>query len=200
MIQKILVSFYVLMLATSLHAQQNGYQIALQSFQQDYLQSHEVVKNEDRKFVQFFPIDEYFRITAAFTKLNDSTGFKMKTSGTKDQTYFRYGKLLFNIHDTTIELTLYQSQQLMGDSTYQNYLFLPFTDVTSGEESYGGGRYIDIDMARIRNNKVVVDFNKAYNPYCAYSTGYNCPIPPRENDMPVAIRAGEMDFLKQPAQ
>lgn len=197
--QKILISFYALLLATSLQAQENGYHIALQSFQQDYLQSHEVVKNEDRKFVQFFPIDEKFRITAAFKKLIDTSGFIMKTSGTKDKKFFRYGTASFNINDTAVALTIYQSEKLMADSGYESYLFLPFTDVTSGEESYGGGRYIDIDMRRIRNNKVVIDFNKAYNPYCAYSTGYNCPIPPRENDMPVTIRAGEMDYLKQPA-
>ncbi len=85
----------------------------------------------------------------------------------------------------------------MNDPTYKNYLFLPFTDLTSGEESYGGGRYIDLETTDIFNNKVIIDFNKAYNPYCAYASGYNCPIPPRENDLPVAVKAGEMNFGKK---
>ncbi len=84
----------------------------------------------------------------------------------------------------------------MSDSVYKDHLFLPFTDLTSGEESYGGGRYIDLETTGIINNRLVIDFNKAYNPYCTYSDGYNCPIPPRENDLPVAIRAGEKAFAK----
>ncbi len=195
--RNILFTLCALMLIATVEAQQNGYVKALNEYQQAYLQSHEVVKGNDRQLVHFFPIDEQFRISATFTKLEDTSGLIMKTSGTKDKKFFRYGKASFSIHDTAITLTLYQSEQLLGDSAYQTYLFLPFTDLTSGEGSYGGGRYIDIDMGRIRNNKVVIDFNKAYNPYCAYATGFNCPIPPRENDMPVAISAGELDYAKK---
>jgi len=75
-------------------------------------------------------------------------------------------------------------------------LFIPFADVTSGDETYGTGRYIDISTKDIINNTVVIDFNKAYNPYCAYSNGYNCPIPPAENYLAVAIKAGERSFAK----
>ncbi len=84
----------------------------------------------------------------------------------------------------------------MQDTAYKNYLFLPFTDLTSGNRSYGGGRYLDFLMEDIKSNTLIIDFNKAYNPYCAYTTGYNCPIPPRENDLPVAIPAGEMEYSK----
>jgi uncharacterized protein (DUF1684 family) len=84
----------------------------------------------------------------------------------------------------------------MNDSTYKNYLFLLFTDATSGADSYGGGRYIDLSMQDIIDNSVLIDFNKAYNPYCAYASGYNCPIPPRENHIPFPIKAGEKDFGK----
>lgn len=65
-----------------------------------------------------------------------------------------------------------------------------------GTESYGGGRYIDCVINDIRNSTLMLDFNKAYNPYCAYVTGYNCPIPPREKDLPVAIHAGEKNYGK----
>ena len=81
--------------------------------------------------------------------------------------------------------------------SYKDYLFLPFTDATTGNETYDAGRYIDLKIEDTRTPEVILDFNKAYNPYCAYvSDIYNCPIPPKENRLPVAIRAGEMKFLK----
>jgi uncharacterized protein (DUF1684 family) len=72
-----------------------------------------------------------------------------------------------------------------------------FTDGTSGNESYDVGRYLDFRMSDIKNNKIVIDFNKAYNPYCAYEKGYNCPIPPKENNVSMPIRAGEKKFNKK---
>jgi uncharacterized protein len=81
---------------------------------------------------------------------------------------------------------------LMGNDQYKNYLFLPFTDATTGIETYESGRYIDLQINDIKNNEVLIDFNKAYNPYCAYVSGvYNCPVPPKENHLIVAILAGE---------
>jgi uncharacterized protein (DUF1684 family) len=85
----------------------------------------------------------------------------------------------------------------MNDKTYRNYLFIPFTDSTSGEESYGGGRYLECFAGDIGYNLLDLDFNKAYNPYCAYGAGYNCPIPPKENDLPIAIKAGEKNYAKK---
>lgn len=94
-------------------------------------------------------------------------------------------------------MNLYQSQGLMGSNEYKNYLFLPFTDATTGVETYESGRYIDLLTTDIVNNTVTIDFNKAYNPYCAYvSDVYNCPIPPKENHLRVAIRAGEKMYGK----
>ena len=79
---------------------------------------------------------------------------------------------------------------------YKDYLFIPFTDATNGNETYEGGRYIDILITDISNNTVVIDFNKAYNPYCCYATGYHCPIPPKENALSVTINAGEKKYTK----
>jgi uncharacterized protein len=94
-------------------------------------------------------------------------------------------------------LNLYQSQSLMEVDAYKSHLFLPFTDETSGAGSYEGGRYIDLSFEDIRNKKIVIDFNKAYNPYCAYVSGkYNCPIPPAENTLPVRVEAGERQYAK----
>jgi len=85
----------------------------------------------------------------------------------------------------------------MTTKEYKDHLFIPFTDATSGEETYESGRYIDLEIKDITNENVLIDFNKAYNPYCAYVSGkYNCPIPPNENRLIVAIRAGEKSFGK----
>ena len=85
----------------------------------------------------------------------------------------------------------------MAIDQYKNHLFLPFTDVTTRVETYESGRYIDLETSEIVNNEVVIDFNKAYNPFCAYVSGvYNCPIPPKENRLSVAIRAGEKTYEK----
>jgi uncharacterized protein (DUF1684 family) len=74
-------------------------------------------------------------------------------------------------------------------------LFLPFRDATSGKESYGAGRYLDLHAHR---DEVEIDFNYAYNPYCAYNPEWNCPLPPAENWLQVPIRAGEKAFPEHP--
>jgi uncharacterized protein (DUF1684 family) len=177
-------------------AQHSTYIDSLQKFQLDYKLSHEVVKEADKKYFGFFPVNKKYRVMAVFTKIADSKGFTMKTSGSKTRKYFKYGMLRFSIDGRSLQLTVYQSEELMNDAKYKNYLFVPYTDLTSGNKSYGGGKYLDFEMSDIKNNKLLIDFNKAYNPYCAYTSGYNCPIPPRENNLPAAIRAGEMKFGK----
>ena len=79
----------------------------------------------------------------------------------------------------------------MQKEEYKNYLFLPFTDETNYNQTFGGGRYLDFEITDIVGNKLILDFNKCYNPYCAYAGGFNCPIPPKENDLKVKIKAGE---------
>jgi uncharacterized protein (DUF1684 family) len=170
----------------------------MKAYQKNYVATHEVVKGKDRSFFRFYSPDETYRINCRFEKLDDSTIIPMKTSGTKipQKDFVRYGKLLFTIHDTTLQLTVFQSKSLPKTDEYKDLLFIPFADVTSGEDTYGTGRYIDISTKDIINNTVVIDFNKAYNPYCAYSNGYNCPIPPAENYLAVAVKAGERSFAK----
>ena len=80
---------------------------------------------------------------------------------------------------------------------YKDYLFIPFMDHTNGETTYGGGRYFDVMIGDIMDDKLVLDFNICYNPYCAFSDGYNCPVPPKENHLEVAIKAGEKMFNKE---
>ncbi|MBS1513130.1 MAG: DUF1684 domain-containing protein [Bacteroidetes bacterium] len=196
-------SFYItlvsLFLGTYCFAQQNSaYSKSILAYQKNYVSNHEVVKGSDRKYFHFFPVSEQFKVTCKFAPSQDTAVVIMKTSGTKipQKDFIRYGTIYFVIHDTALQLTVYQSLSLRKTVAYKNSLFIPFTDVTTGETSYGSGRYIDIETTDIKNGTVVIDFNKAYNPYCAYTTGYNCPIPPGENYLKVAVAAGEMSFGK----
>ncbi|MDB5277958.1 MAG: hypothetical protein JWR61_2913 [Ferruginibacter sp.] len=168
----------------------------IKAFQTNYINTHEVVKGEDRKYLQFFAPDETYKVLASFEKLNDVQGFGMPTSTKMMQQYFKYGRITFKINDRICHLFVYQSKDLMNTKDYANYLFIPFTDATNGVETYEGGKYIDLTTQDIKNNTLEVDFNKAYNPYCCYVAGYSCPIPPKENALEVSILAGEKKYTK----
>ncbi len=176
----------------------SSYNNSIKKYQNEYTTLHEVVKGNDKKYFRFFTANKNYLVKCIFERSTDTSLVRMKTSGKAipQKDFSRYGKIKFTIHDTALQLTVYQSTSLQQDAQYKNYLFIPFTDVTTGDETYGSGRYIDILTTDIKNNTVEIDFNKAYNPYCAYTIGYNCPIPPRENYLPVAIRAGEKTFAK----
>jgi uncharacterized protein (DUF1684 family) len=174
---------------------QTTYEDSLRTYLKNYVQNHEVVKGHDKDHMQFYEVDKAYKVAADFKPVTSANWLSFKTSGTKNQLYKLYGTLSFNLHNKPYQLNIYQSQDLMTIETYKNYLFLPFSDSTSGNETYISGRYLELSIADIKNNKVVLDFNKAYNPYCAYVSGvYNCPIPPKENALAVAVKAGEKNF------
>ena len=147
-------------------------------------------KKERKKFKghNFFPIDEAFRVEAKFTRTRNAVPFKMKTSTDRLPTYNKYGEAVFLLKGKEYKLNIYQSHRLQQMEEYKDYLFLPFTDLTNGEETYGGGRYIDLTIPK--GDVLIIDFNKAYSPLCAYSYKYSCPIPPAENDLKLRIEAG----------
>jgi len=180
----------------NISAQNKPYKDSLLLYQQNYINNHKVVGKDDKKFIRFYPVDESYRVTASFKKINDAKGFDMNTASRIKQKYFRFGILTFKLYDSSIHLYIYQSASLMKQEKYKDYLFVPFGDATSGFESYGGGRYLDFTFSDIKNNCLLLDFNKAYNPYCAYTTEYNCPIPPKENLLSVSIPAGEKNYGK----
>jgi uncharacterized protein (DUF1684 family) len=149
------------------------------------------------KGLDFFPVDSTFIVKARFTKIENAPTFKMATTTNRKPLYKIYGLLNFKINDTDCELTLYQSQDDLRDEKYKNHLFLPFTDHTSGNESYGGGRYMDVLMTDIsKDNIVILNFNNTYNPYCAYNDIYSCPLTPRKNHLDIEIKAGIKVFKK----
>ena len=110
--------------------------------------------------------------------------------------YRVYGILEFTLRGKPFQIPVYQSQQLMSTEKYKDYLFFPFTDLTNGEQTYPSGRYIELEIPT-EGNTLIVDFNKAYNPYCAYSTKYSCPIVPAENNLDIEIPAGVMYTAKK---
>ncbi|TWO32643.1 DUF1684 domain-containing protein [Seonamhaeicola sediminis] len=152
---------------------------------------------KDRKHfigLDFFEIDSSYVVKANFKRTPNEKPFKMKTTTNRLPEYVKYGELNFTLKGKNLKLNIYQNQDLINKEGYEDYLFLPFLDETNGEESYGGGRYID---ARIpEGDTMVINFNEAYNPYCAYNAKYSCPVVPRENYLRVRIEAGVKIFKK----
>ncbi len=144
------------------------------------------------KTLDFFPINEKFVVEARFEKAQNEKAFKMKTSTARLPEYIKYGELHFVLDGKELNLNLYQNVDLVNKPGFEDYLFLPFSDLTSGKESYIGGRYIDLRIPK--SSTMILDFNTAYNPYCAYNHVYSCPLVPLENDLNVAIEAGVKKF------
>jgi uncharacterized protein (DUF1684 family) len=156
-------------------------------------------KKDLKKFkgLDFFPVDSSFIVTAKLEKTANAPTFEMATTTSRKPLYKEYGTLTFSLKGKDRKLTIYQSQDDLNDEKYKNYLFLPFTDDTSGNESYGGGRYMDV-MSTDENTDgtIVLNFNNTYNPYCAYNEKYSCPLTPRKNHLDTEIKAGIMVFEK----
>lgn len=144
------------------------------------------------KSLDFYPINQIFIVEAKFKKFENEKIFEMKTSTERKPKYLKYGELSFEINAIAYKLFVYQNQELVMKPGYEDYLFLPFSDLTCGKESYIGGRYIDMKIPKTES--VIINFNKAYNPYCAYNHNYSCPIVPLENDLNTEILAGVKKF------
>lgn len=138
----------------------------------------------------FFKIDKTYKVLATLKLTPKAPLFVISTSTDRKPLYQQYAIAHFALNGIDYKLSIYQSQESKYNPQYKDYLFLPFKDATNGSESYDGGRYVDVFISDIVNNQMIIDFNKAYNPYCAYSYKYSCPIPPIENNLTVAIKAG----------
>lgn len=142
--------------------------------------------------LDFFAPDTTYVVNAKFVRTPDALPFMMPTTTDRKSKEVVYGIAHFELNGRKWQLEVYQNEELMLDEGYEDYLFLPFTDQTNGKETYTGGRYIDL---RIPNSdSIVIDFNRAYNPYCAYNKKYSCPIVPSVNDLATRIEAGVRAF------
>ena len=142
--------------------------------------------------LDFYPISEKFIVEATFIRTKKEKAFQMKTTTARTPIYKKYGEFHFEIDGKELKLNVYQNIELNKKPGFDDYLFLPFSDETCGKESYIGGRYVDMKIQK--NKKWTIDFNKSYNPYCAYNYKYSCPIVPLENDLAIEIKAGVKKF------
>jgi len=143
------------------------------------------------KGLNYFPYDPRYRVKARFVPYPDPEQVSMSTSKGISEVYLRVGYFGFKLMGKDLRLQAYRSPHGAHSEGY----FVPFRDATSGKESYASARYLDIDeSSRANGNEYWLDFNLAYNPYCAYTDKYICPFPPEENALNVPIRAGEMKY------
>ena len=142
--------------------------------------------------LDFFPLDPEYCVEAQFVLNTEQDTFGMPTNTARRPLYVMYGKAHFRLQGQDIVLEIYRSEAAKEIEEFKEYLFLPFMDLSNGNESYGGGRYLDLKIPS--GESIIIDFNKAYNPYCAYNHRYSCPIPPEVNHMDIAIPAGVMAY------
>ncbi|MGI4885950.1 MAG: DUF1684 domain-containing protein [Janthinobacterium lividum] len=141
------------------------------------------------RVLPYYPGGYRYYVAARLVRDSTTAPFAMATSTARRSTYRKYGDLYFTLAGKALKLSVYQNLELMTRPGLTDYLFVPFTDLTNGHGSYGGGRYLDLRVPPIGSRTVLLDFNRAYNPSCAYSTAYSCPVPPAENRLAVAIPA-----------
>ena len=135
------------------------------------------------KGLNYFPENDSLRLEVKVDEFPTRDRFEMQTSTGDIQPYEKFGKFQFVVDGEEAELTIYQSE---------HGFFLPFVDSLAGKETYPAGRYLEPEP--LPGGRFLVDFNIAYNPYCAYNEMWSCPITPSENRLKVAIRAGEKLF------
>lgn len=197
---KIANTFLFLLFSFSLFAQDN-YKAEIKTHRANYLE--EFRKSDYSPFyhhpkmmkkMKFYKANDEYIVQAKVELTPQSEQIQMATYSGKQKTFKQYANLTFELDGQSITMAIYQNLKTISNPLYRDYLFLPFMDASSGESTYGGGRYLDFKTGDIKDGILLIDFNKAYNPYCAYSDGYNCPVPPIVNHLDIAIQAGEKNY------
>ncbi len=144
--------------------------------------------------LEFFPPDTTYQVWARLERSPQALPFDMPTTTDRLSRERQYGTLHFELMGRNFSLEVYQSPELIMTEGFEDYLFLPFTDLTNGSETYHGGRYMDLRIPS--RDSVLLDFNRAYNPFCAYNVEFSCPIVPEVNHLELPVRAGVMAYRK----
>tara|TARA_B110000091_G_scaffold202565_1_gene235217 strand:- start:1774 stop:2388 length:615 start_codon:yes stop_codon:yes gene_type:complete len=203
--KKILTLVTLLLLISACNSQRKKTLIGDTEYQQKLNESYKdgsksPLKKKDLKNfkgLDFYPVDASFIVTATLTKTKNAATFEMATTTDRKPLYKEYGVVAFILKGIECSLTIYQSQDDARDEKYKDTLFLPFTDYSSGNESYGGGRYMDVLTTDEKpDGTIILNFNNTYNPYCAYNEMYSCPLTPRKNHLAVVVKAGIKIFKK----
>ena len=138
------------------------------------------------KGLKYYPFNKDYVVDFVLEKAEKAKTVELKMTDGTTEKLILFGKIKGEIGGFTVSLVLYQHE----DGNF----FLPFKDKTAPTETYGSGRFLDLPLTNVKNNRLRVDFNLAYNPYCAYNEEFACPIPPAENTLPIRIEAGEKRF------
>lgn len=142
-------------------------------------------RKEDTARIIYFSPDPDYRVNAKVDKFPNKATVSLLTNKGKEEDYYRYARLHFRLKGRDFTLVLYQHTDNSKD------FFLPFADKTNGKETYGAGRYVQVPDSFNGKPNMELDFNRSFNPYCAYNEDYNCPVPPEQNHLEVSVEAGE---------
>jgi len=143
------------------------------------------------KGLTYFNPDKRYQVKPVLKLIKDSSSVKIVNNDGEKNKYWRYAEAIFSIQNEVDTLIIYRKASLKKED--KEY-FLPFYDETNGDETYAGGRYIDLKI--MDTSALIIDFNLAFNPYCVYNYRFSCPIPPKENKLDRRIEAGEKMFMK----
>lgn len=151
------------------------------------------------KGLPFFPINNTFKVKAKLTKTPNAGTTKFATTTDRVAEYDNYGIIEFSINKQNFSLKIYKDSY--PKEIYKDYLFLPYFDKTNGNSTYKGGRFVDVFTTdEQEDGTILIDFNKSYNPYCAYNDKYSCPITPRDNYLAIEVTAGVKKHNKKDHQ
>jgi uncharacterized protein (DUF1684 family) len=154
------------------------------------------LKSDEIIYIRHFQPDSTWIIQGLVEFIGDTTSIPFQTSSGKIKYFEKRALIRFKRGNEEFRLTAYRNVKDRGNSESEASLFIPFTDRSNGDSTYEGGRYINASANDIKEGKLLVDFNRCYNPYCAYSSGFNCPVPPAENRLSIEIPVGEQSFAK----
>ena len=142
--------------------------------------------------LEYFPVSPQYQFRVKLARYERPLELRMATNTSEERRALRYGYFEFQLQGKICRLQVYKVFE--DNESGGSSLFIPFRDATSGRETYGGGRYID--LAENTTGVYDLDLNRAYNPFCAYGREFSCPLPPSENTLPVAVLAGEKVYRR----
>ncbi len=167
----------------------NSYLISIQNIRKDkdaYLKTEKespIENKADFKGLKYFEVNPDFKVSAKLDILTTGQKINIAMTGGETEEYEAFANATFELEGQKCALKIFKAED--------GSLFLPFKDLTTNKETYGSGRYLDLDMITIKNQQIEIDFNRCYHPYCAYNHTFTCPVPPSENLVNVAVKAGE---------
>lgn len=188
----IVVAFSAIIFFT-LSGSDDNYNESIEIFRKQYVENLRVTEDSPFKDIEFKGLDFYapnsdYRVDAKSVSLTDKEIISLNTSDGKKRNYIKTTLLIFELNGRVDTLTLLQNLEDPTD------YFLPFVDETSGEDTYGAGRYLPVEPSK--GTSIELDFNRAFNPYCAYNEAYSCPMPPKENYINSKVEAGEKNYVQ----